>query len=117
VQCGVRCEVRISCAAAWLLCTWSGLAVSRCFSWNLYQALCQALCLRARHDACTSLNAEDLECASDGNSARSCRECELFQALKDNEMAQAMLANVKLSMPGMQKAVQGQKKAKKAKGK
>lgn len=45
-----------------------------------------------------------------------CRERELFQAMTDNEVAQGMLANVKISMPGMQKAVQGQKKAKKQKG-
>ena len=46
-----------------------------------------------------------------------CREKALLQAVTDNESAQAMLANVKLSMPGMQKAVQEQKKGKRQKGK
>ena len=46
-----------------------------------------------------------------------CREKALLQAVTDNESAQAMLANVKLSMPGMQKAVQEQKKSKRQKGK
>ena len=42
-----------------------------------------------------------------------CRERELMQAMGDNECIHAMLGGVKLSMPGMQRALQAQKKAKK----
>jgi hypothetical protein len=47
------------------------------------------------------------------NEADVCSEKALLLAVQDTESVQAMLANVKLSMPGMQKVVQEQKKAKK----
>jgi hypothetical protein len=43
-----------------------------------------------------------------------CREKELLQAITDNDSIAAMIGNVKVSMPGMQKVVQSKKKAQKA---
>ena len=45
--------------------------------------------------------------------ASRCREAELLDAITDGELVPVMLSNVKLSMPGMQKAVQVDKKARK----
>jgi hypothetical protein len=42
-----------------------------------------------------------------------CREKALLKAVQDPELVQAMLAGVKLSMPGLQKAAQRSKKVKK----
>jgi hypothetical protein len=43
-----------------------------------------------------------------------CREKELIESMTDNECIPVMLGNVKLSMPGMHRAVQNLKKGRKA---
>lgn len=48
------------------------------------------------------------------HSLLACREKALLKAVPDTEMVAVMIGGVKLSMPGLQKAAQRSKKAKKA---